>query len=72
MGRVLRPGPASMEGLRWLARVGLAPLEAWRCAMGWSEVATHNLAACEQTRANRAGARPGVQTTAVQAVAHGG
>ncbi len=39
MGRVLRPGPASMEGLRWLARVGPAPLEAWRCAMVWSEVA---------------------------------
>jgi hypothetical protein len=42
MGRVLRPGPGSIEGLRWLARVGPAPLEAWRCAMGWSEVATRN------------------------------
>lgn len=39
MGRVLRPGPASMQGLQWLARVGPTPLEAWRCAMVWSEVA---------------------------------
>lgn len=28
-----------MKGLRWLARVGPSPLDAWRCAMGWSEVA---------------------------------
>lgn len=33
----LRPGPASMAGLDWLARVGPAPIEAWRCAMGWGE-----------------------------------
>jgi hypothetical protein len=31
-----------MEGLSWLARVGPAPLDAWRCAMGWSEVAARN------------------------------
>lgn len=42
MGRVLKPGPASMEGLGWLARVGPAPLDAWRCAMGWSEVAARS------------------------------
>ena len=42
MGRVLRPGPASMAGLRWLARVGPAPLEPWRYAMGWSEVAARS------------------------------
>src|SRR5438128_5918014 len=42
MGRLLRPGPASLEGLSWLARVGPAPLEAWRCAMGWSEVAARS------------------------------
>jgi hypothetical protein len=42
MGRVLRPGPASLEGLRWLARVGPAPLDAWRTAMGWSEVAARS------------------------------
>lgn len=31
-----------MAGLRWLARVGPAPLDAWRYAMGWSEVAARN------------------------------
>jgi hypothetical protein len=30
------PGPASMEGLRWLCRVGPAPIDAWGCAMGWA------------------------------------
>lgn len=33
----LRPGPASMAGLEWLGRVGPAPMDAWRCAMGWGE-----------------------------------
>ena len=28
-----------MEGLEWLARVGPSPLDPWRYAMGWSEVA---------------------------------
>lgn len=42
MTRVLRPGPATIEGLRWLSRVGPAPLDAWRCAMGWSEVAARS------------------------------
>jgi hypothetical protein len=37
MSRAVRPGPASLAGLDWLARVGPAPLEAWRTAMGWSE-----------------------------------
>jgi hypothetical protein len=32
----LRPGPATMEGLRWLSRVGPAPIDAWGCAMGWA------------------------------------
>ena len=31
----LLPGPASMAGLAWLVRVGPAPLDAWRSAMGW-------------------------------------
>lgn len=31
-----------MEGLRWLGRVGPCPLDAWRCAMGWSEVAARS------------------------------
>ena len=35
MGEPL-PGPASLAGLAWLARVGPAPVEAWRFAMGWS------------------------------------
>lgn len=30
-------GPTAIEGLRWLARIGPAPLEAWSTAMGWSE-----------------------------------
>src|ERR1700733_2162878 len=30
------PGPSSMEGLRWLCRVGPAPIDAWGCAMGWA------------------------------------
>src|SRR5436305_10508652 len=42
MGRLLRAGPATIEGLTWLARVGPASLEAWRCAMGWSEVAARS------------------------------
>jgi len=40
--RVLRPGPGSMKGLTWLARVGPSPLDPWRYAMGWSEVAARN------------------------------
>jgi hypothetical protein len=35
MSRRLGPGPATVEGLCWLARVGPAPVEAWACAMGW-------------------------------------
>lgn len=42
MTRLLRPGWGTMAGLRWLARVGPAPLDAWRCAMGWSEVAARS------------------------------
>ncbi|MGH8301043.1 MAG: hypothetical protein ACRET5_06190 [Steroidobacteraceae bacterium] len=30
-------GPSAIEGLRWLARIGPAPLEAWTTAMGWSQ-----------------------------------
>lgn len=33
----LRAGPASLAGLEWLVRVGPAPVDAWRCAMGWGE-----------------------------------
>ena len=31
-----------MRGLMWLARVGPSQLDAWRYAMGWSEVAARN------------------------------
>jgi hypothetical protein len=37
MAGELRPGPASMAGLEWLVRVGSAPIDAWRCAMGWDD-----------------------------------
>lgn len=42
VGRALGCGPGSIEGLQWLARVGPCPLEAWRSAMGWSEVAARS------------------------------
>jgi hypothetical protein len=35
MPELLRAGPASIQGLRWLARVGPSPMDAWACAMGW-------------------------------------
>jgi hypothetical protein len=31
-----------MRGLEWLARVGPSPLDPWRFAMGWSEVAARH------------------------------
>jgi hypothetical protein len=30
------PGWRSAQGLAWLARVGVAPHEPWRAAMGWA------------------------------------
>jgi hypothetical protein len=49
-----------MRGLEWLARVGPSPLDPWRYAMGWSEVAARHharrletegwLARCPMTR----------------------
>jgi hypothetical protein len=35
VARELRAGPSTLEGLRWLASVGPAPIEAWSAAMGW-------------------------------------
>lgn len=35
-------GLGSMKGLAWLARVGPSPLDPWRYAMGWSEVAARS------------------------------
>jgi hypothetical protein len=37
LARKLSPGPATVVGLRWLASVGPAPLDAWAVAMGWGE-----------------------------------
>jgi hypothetical protein len=42
MGRGLGIGPSSMEGLRWLVKVGPCPLDAWAAAMGWSDVAARS------------------------------
>jgi len=43
MTTMLRPGPGSWRGLTWLATVGPSPLDPWRFAMGWSEVAARRL-----------------------------
>src|ERR1035437_6625897 len=45
MSRRLGPGPATVEGLCWLARVGPAPIDAWACAMGWAPVTARSHAA---------------------------
>jgi hypothetical protein len=36
VSRRLGPGPATIDGLRWLSRVGPSPIDAWACAMGWA------------------------------------
>ena len=36
-GLCVAPGPKSLEGLAWLARVGAAPPEALRLVVGWTE-----------------------------------
>ncbi len=36
-GLCVAPGPKSMEGLAWLARVGAAPPETLRLVVGWTE-----------------------------------
>jgi hypothetical protein len=47
----LRAGPASVAGLEWLVRVGVAPMEAWACAMGWGD----RVARSHASRLERAG-----------------
>src|SRR5450755_3993702 len=47
----LRAGPASLAGLEWLVRVGVAPMEAWACAMGWGD----RVARSHASRLERAG-----------------
>ena len=51
-----------MKGLEWLARVGRSPLDPWRYAMGWSEVAArHHARRLEREgRIERAGERVGL------------
>jgi hypothetical protein len=41
MGGV-KPGPSTVAGLKWLARVGPAPLGAWGIAMGWGQAAVYS------------------------------
>lgn len=36
------PGPSSLAGLRWLVKVGPAPLGAWGIAMGWGQAAVYS------------------------------
>ena len=38
----MRPGASSLMGLAWLARVGPAPTEAWRIAMGWAPATAYS------------------------------
>jgi hypothetical protein len=57
MSRELLVGPASMAGLEWLARVGPAPMDAWRRAMRWGERAARSHAMrLEQKRGGSSGA----------------
>ena len=56
----VRPGPSTVAGLKWLAKVGPAPLGAWGIAMGWGQAAVYSharrlraeswLAMCSRTR----------------------
>ena len=36
------PGPRSLEGLEWLARVGASPLEPWGLVMGWRRAVAYD------------------------------
>lgn len=38
----MKPGPSTLAGLRWLVKVGPAPLGAWGIAMGWGERAVYS------------------------------
>ena len=38
----VKPGPSTEAGLRWLAKVGPAPLGAWGIAMGWGRTAVYS------------------------------
>ena len=36
------PGPRSLEGLEWLARVGASPFEPWALVMGWGRAVAYD------------------------------
>lgn len=38
----LAPGQKSLQGLGWLARVGVSPLEPWGLVMGWRRTVTYD------------------------------
>ena len=38
------PGPRSLEGLSWLGRVGVSPLQPWGFVMGWRRTVTYDQA----------------------------
>lgn len=81
MGGV-RPGPSTVAGLKWLARVGPTPLGAWGIAMGWGQAAVYSharrlraescLAMCSRTRGEGSlvyASRTGVRHAGVNAAA---
>lgn len=78
----VRPGPASIAGLRWLAAMGPSPLGAWGVAMGWGRRATYShasrlkasgwVASCEWVRGEGSliwATRAGIPVCGAQAVA---
>jgi hypothetical protein len=78
----VRPGPSTVAGLKWLARVGPTPLGAWGIAMGWGRTAvyshTHRLLAagwletCSRTHGEGSlvyASRAGLRFTGIAAAA---
>jgi hypothetical protein len=78
----VRPGPSTVAGLKWLARVGPAPLGAWGIAMGWGQAAVYSharrlrgaswLEGCSRTRGEGSlvyASRSGVRYAGVDAAA---
>ena len=78
----VKPGPSTVAGLKWLARVGPTPLGAWGIAMGWGQAAVYSharrlrtescLAMCSRTRGEGSlvyASRMGVRDAGVTAAA---
>jgi hypothetical protein len=78
----VKPGPSTVAGLKWLARVGPTPLGAWGIAMGWGQAAVYSharrlrrdsyLGMCSRTRGEGSlvyASRTGVQRAGVTAAA---